>query len=782
MKFAFAPEATPLPGYTIKRAIDRGGFGEVYYALSDSGKEVALKLLQRNQQVELRGVTQCLNLKHPNLVTIFDIRTDADDDHWVVMEFVAGKSLEQTLEDNPRGLSPPEVEAWLAGMAAGIGFLHDRGIVHRDLKPANIFRENGVVKIGDIGLSKFITPSRRSAQTESVGTVYYMAPEVARGKYGCELDVYSLGVMLFEMLTGKVPFDGESTGEILMKHLTEHPDLSKIAAPFRPVIARALEKDPLKRTPGALQLLDDFRRALAGQAVAIEIPGADFAAAAHRRTPVVEAVSPPMRYNTNGSSPANGMPVDDRARARGATSSRQPTHADMPTVWQRVQEEFRRNPWLAVPCVIVLAVLFPLVYRIFLGRGLVPALPMLGAGGYLAYYFFTRIVQPNARFVEPSRHAARPTADAEIAFARSHPAQPPATPPVSRNISSAGKPDIAFRCGIILLVGVLLTPVFRTLSQTSSGLISQIAAWFAMFSLAISAIIAAGYAGRKLQEREANQATLPSGAAPPDESSRFAPTATNRQAVSNAPVSQASNVHRGASYAPVVTGHHLSPQTIRPIALRTRLSELSSALTFAVFWALAVTAGFVALDGVRPVFTNQLEWLRDPARASTFALTTLLGAWAVLLPAKLWEGYGSDTARRRLIQTALGAAVGACGWWVGDALFAPLPFGSVFPGMFSRIGSAPLLVNSSTPSLAGFVVFFAALFGLRRWWWQADSFRDKKFRIGSLLMSAIVAFFIPAAFAFPQTWGVCVATAISAVVQLSAPWTPPKDRPARLDA
>ena len=84
MKFTFAPESRPLDGYTIKRAIHRGGFGEVYYALSDAGKEVALKLLNNNLEVELRGVRQCLNLKHTNLVTIFDIREDGDNDHWVV--------------------------------------------------------------------------------------------------------------------------------------------------------------------------------------------------------------------------------------------------------------------------------------------------------------------------------------------------------------------------------------------------------------------------------------------------------------------------------------------------------------------------------------------------------------------------------------------------------------------------------------------------------------------------------------------------------------------------
>ena len=97
MKFTFQPESKPLDGYTIKRAIHRGGFGEVYYALTDAGKEVALKLLKQHYDVELRGVSQCLNLKHANLVTIFDVKTDADGDHWVIMEFVAGKSLAQLI-------------------------------------------------------------------------------------------------------------------------------------------------------------------------------------------------------------------------------------------------------------------------------------------------------------------------------------------------------------------------------------------------------------------------------------------------------------------------------------------------------------------------------------------------------------------------------------------------------------------------------------------------------------------------------------------------------------
>src|SRR4051812_34307635 len=126
MKFTFQPESRPLDGYTIKRAIHRGGFGEVYYALTDGGKEVALKLLKQHMDVELRGVSQCLNLKHPNLVTIFDVKQDAEGDHWVIMEYVAGKSLAQLLDRSDQGLPLNETEHWLAGLCDGLSFLHDR--------------------------------------------------------------------------------------------------------------------------------------------------------------------------------------------------------------------------------------------------------------------------------------------------------------------------------------------------------------------------------------------------------------------------------------------------------------------------------------------------------------------------------------------------------------------------------------------------------------------------------------------------------------------------------
>ena len=148
-----------------------------------------------------------------------------------------------------------EVLWWMRGICGGVAYLHDHGIVHRDLKPGNIFSDEGTVKIGDYGLAKFISCSRRSGQTESVGTVHYMAPEIANGRYGREIDTYALGIILFEMLTGHVPFEGESVGEVLMKHLTAEPDLTALAEPYRDIVERALAKDPNVRLKNVGELV-----------------------------------------------------------------------------------------------------------------------------------------------------------------------------------------------------------------------------------------------------------------------------------------------------------------------------------------------------------------------------------------------------------------------------------------------------------------------------------------------------------------------------------------------
>lgn len=267
MKFTYGHGDRPLDGYTIHSPLGHGGFGEVYHAVSDAGKHVALKLVQRSLDVELRGVGHCLNLKHTNLVTVYDVRSNAEAEQWVVMEFVSGRSLAAEIDAHPAGLPRLNVIRWFEGICAGVEHLHQNGIVHRDLKPSNVFDDDGIVKVGDYGLSKFITASRRSGHTQSIGTVHYMAPEIGSGRYGREVDVYALGIMLYEMLIGHVPFNGETPAEVLMKHLTAEPPMAQIPAPFRAVVTRMLAKDPEERYGSPMAVVADLKARLADAAL-----------------------------------------------------------------------------------------------------------------------------------------------------------------------------------------------------------------------------------------------------------------------------------------------------------------------------------------------------------------------------------------------------------------------------------------------------------------------------------------------------------------------------------
>lgn len=389
MKFTFPPESKPLPGLTIKRAIHRGGFGEVYYGLTDAGKEVALKLLHQHTDVELRGATACLNLNHPNLVTIYDIKRDADGDHWVVMEYVGGQRLADALDDHKR-LPVQEIERWLDGMAAGLTFLHDRGIVHRDLKPSNVFSENGIVKIGDVGLSKFISESRRSAHTQSVGTVYYMAPEVARGRYGREVDVYALGIMIYEMFTGDVPFDGESSGEILMKHLSEKPNLEKLPAALRPVIGRALEKDPTKRIPTAAQLRDEFKAAVRGRRVESSVEQAvELREDSFIDEPKARSYSPGEREAVAGAfGPGpRGCGPKERADRSGRDFAGMSRGTSRGVCGGGPMALIRERPWL-IAMAIGLFLLFSRTGRALVGESLVGVVILAIVGVYAYFIYF----------------------------------------------------------------------------------------------------------------------------------------------------------------------------------------------------------------------------------------------------------------------------------------------------------------------------------------------------------------------------------------------------------
>ena len=256
--YTFKHGDRPLDGYTIQRGIGRGGFGEVYFAHSDGGREVALKYLRESPDIELRGVSAVMNLSSPHLVKVFDVKKSADDEYFIIMEYINGPTLRDMLIAEPKGLGPEKAAFFVREIAKGLSFLHDRGVVHRDMKPGNIFYEEGYVKIGDYGLSKFISISRHSGQTASVGTVHYMAPEIGSGQYHRGIDIYALGVMLYEMVMGRVPYEGSTTAEVLMKHLTGRPEVDELPSPFGRVIRKALEKDPKDRYQTVDEMVEDL--------------------------------------------------------------------------------------------------------------------------------------------------------------------------------------------------------------------------------------------------------------------------------------------------------------------------------------------------------------------------------------------------------------------------------------------------------------------------------------------------------------------------------------------
>ena len=163
----------------------------------------------------------------------------------------------------------------------------------------------------------------------------------------------------------------------------------------------------------------------------------------------------------------------------------------------------------------------------------------------------------------------------------------------------------------------------------------------------------------------------------------------------------------------------------------------------------------------------------------------MLGAsWLILAQAKLWEGRPFDVGMRRVSQVLTGVAIGSLAYWLNRVLVVDIPTTQSIKAAFPAIARHSLVEPGTIgqPSLAGYVVFFACLMGLRAWWRQADSFRSSRLAIWSILPSAALALLITAIFSFPTVWGTAWAAAISATVQLSAAWVPPRDRVALMEA
>src|SRR5215469_6986233 len=265
--------------YVIERKLGSGGMADVYLAEDQElGRRVALKLLDDRhasdeQFVERfrREAQSAAGLNHPSIVSIFD-RGQAEGTYYIAMEYLDGRTLKELLVRNGPTPIPIAID-YARQILSALSFAHRNGIVHRDIKPHNIVvGGDGRLKVTDFGIARSGT-SQMTEVGSIVGTAQYLSPEQARGApVDPRSDLYSLGVVLYEMLTGTVPFTGETPVEIAMKHLSQVPTPPSELRPEVPheldaVVMRALAKDPSQRYGSAEEMEADLARVARGVAV-----------------------------------------------------------------------------------------------------------------------------------------------------------------------------------------------------------------------------------------------------------------------------------------------------------------------------------------------------------------------------------------------------------------------------------------------------------------------------------------------------------------------------------
>jgi beta-lactam-binding protein with PASTA domain/predicted Ser/Thr protein kinase len=268
--------------YRLDRKLGGGGMADVWLAEDQElGRKVAIKMLHDRyandtQFVERfrREATHAAGLSHPNVVSIFD-RGEAGGSYFIVMEYVEGRTLKELIVT--RGPCPvPVAISYVRQVLAALRYAHRNGIVHRDIKPHNVLVDHeGRVKVADFGIAR----AGSSQMTEAgsiIGTAQYLSPEQARGAPVDESsDLYSTGILLFELLTGKVPFTGETPVEIAMKHLSQVPPApssirSEVPHDLDLVVLRALAKEPADRYRSAKEMDRDLELVGRGDAVGPE--------------------------------------------------------------------------------------------------------------------------------------------------------------------------------------------------------------------------------------------------------------------------------------------------------------------------------------------------------------------------------------------------------------------------------------------------------------------------------------------------------------------------------
>jgi beta-lactam-binding protein with PASTA domain len=265
--------------YRIERRLGTGGMADVFLARDETlGRRVAIKILaERYAQDDAflerfrREATAAAGLSHPNIVSVYD-RGQATGTSYIAMEYLNGP----TLKDEITGRAPlPEAEVvnWATQALDALEFAHRQGVIHRDIKPHNmVLTDEGRLKVTDFGIARAANSQQMTEVGSIVGTAQYLSPEQARGlDVGPQSDLYSMGIVLYEMLTGELPFTGDSAVEIAMKQVSDPPPSIRkknrlVSEGLEQVVMRALSKDPALRHRSARQMADELRRVSRGGA------------------------------------------------------------------------------------------------------------------------------------------------------------------------------------------------------------------------------------------------------------------------------------------------------------------------------------------------------------------------------------------------------------------------------------------------------------------------------------------------------------------------------------